>query len=268
MKMPNVLNKNSIMTGLVLVAALVALVSSAAAREVEYTDSELAVVVSPGQPTQIKFPGDVVSGYKNRTSALSLERNKSDLIVFAKEGLPDAGESIIVRLKDNRSYMLRIQPASESRQRDDVLTIEDNRSGMGDEDEDEITKRDKNWPEAPANSVSGLMREMILVAEFGKKSIPGFRRSDRYKGEVVLDDGTMKATVSEIFLGANLWGYVIDAENALDQTQKINPATFRIDGTRAVSAEHWELAPKPLNVEQQIAGRDKTKIYVITKSKS
>jgi hypothetical protein len=101
---------------------------------------------------------------------------------------------------------------------------------------------------------------MMLSTEFGKKSIAGYRASDRYKGQVVLDDGTIRAVVENIFIGSNLWGYVVTAQNQLDTTQKINPATFRLDGTRAISANNWELAPKPVTVEQQVAGKDKAKI--------
>ena len=68
-------------------------------------------------------------------------------------------------------------------------------------------------------------------------------------------------------MGPKLWGYVLDAENLLDQTQQINPASFRIDGTRAISANHWEIAPRPLTIEQEVAKRHKAKIYIVTRAK-
>ena len=111
------------------------------------------------------------------------------------------------------------------------------------------------------------MRDMILVAEFGKPSIAGYKVSERYKGETVLRDGTLVAKIDQIFLGSKFWGYVIDTSNLLDQTQRLNPASFRIDGTRAISASRWELTGRPLNIEQQLAGKDKTKVYVITKAR-
>ena len=53
----------------------------------------------------------------------------------------------------------------------------------------------------------------------------------------------------------------------LDSTQKINPATFRLDGTRAVIAQKWELAPQPKTPEQEISKGHTGKVYIVTKSK-
>ncbi|MCB0320345.1 MAG: hypothetical protein KDD60_05410, partial [Bdellovibrionales bacterium] len=133
-------------------------------------------------------------------------------------------------------------------------------------DEEEVAPYERReFEEKDPQSVPGFMRELILAAEFGKQKIPGYRISDQYRGETVLNDGTLRATVDKIFIGPNLWGYVIDAANELDVSQKINPASFRLDGTRAVSLTNWELSAKPMNIEQQIAGKHKTKVYVITK---
>ena len=93
---------------------------------------------------------------------------------------------------------------------------------------------EQKFPPARADQVSGLMRELMLLAEFGKGSIPGYQRSDKYRGEVVLDDGALKATIDTIYIGSRYWGYVLDAQNSLDTAMKINPATFRLDGTHAI----------------------------------
>lgn len=239
---------------------------SAEARDIEYRDSEVTVRVAPGEPTQMQFPGEIAGGFRKRQSSLSLDPEGSDLIVFANEQLSDDGEAIIVRLEDDRSFSLRIKRATPEAPRDDLVRlIDEDRSFLGYEEEEEAPYRRKQFDKAPANMVSGFMREMVLVEEFGKKKIPGYRRSDRYEGEAILDDGTLIAKVDSIYIGPNYWGYVIEAENQLDEAQYLNPATFRLDGTRAISLTNWELAPKPLNVEQQVAGKHKTKIYVITK---
>ena len=83
----------------------------------------------------------------------------------------------------------------------------------------------------------------------------------------MLQDGAVRATIDEMFLGPDLWGYVVSVENLLDTTMKINPASFRLDGTRAVSAQRWELAPRPLTEEQNISNGHKSKIYIVTRSK-
>ncbi|MCB0360687.1 MAG: hypothetical protein KDD44_13660, partial [Bdellovibrionales bacterium] len=189
------------------------------------------------------------------------------LIVFAQPSLPPEGEALIVHLNDKRTYALRILPATDIDARDDFVTIIDDRPP---EVEEVAPDQKKEQPRdfAPPTVVSGLMREMILLAEFGKsKGIPGYRRSTRYAGETVLDDGTISARIKEIYMGPDLWGYVLDVENLLDTNQKINPATFRLDGARAVSAERWDLAPRPLTAEQKITNAHKANVYVITRAK-
>ena len=261
-------SKISILAGLLIVPFIAALAKDAFARDVDYKNTEVAVYVNPGEPTQIELPGKISGGFKRKLSTLSLDRKDNDLIIFASDGITEQGEAIIVRLDDGRSYSVRIRRSTAGNPRDDVVRIEDERGSiLSSSDEEDPTYKDKKFDYAPPSQVAGLMREMILAGEFGKNKVQGYRVSDRYRGETVLSDGTMKATIDQIFIGPNLWGYVIDAQNLLDQSQKINPATFRLDGTRAISANRWELSGKPINVEQQISGRDKAKIYVVTRSR-
>lgn len=252
-----------------LVALSLALLTNPAlsfARDVEYSNQEVIIRVNPGEPTQIQFPGAISGGFKRKNSAVSIDKKDTDLIVFAQEGIPEQGEAFIVRLDDGRSYSLRIQRSSAEFPRDDVIKLLDARDSTLPVDEEEPGYKEKKFDYAPPNQVSGLAREMALAVEFGKNSIAGYRASDRFTGQTVLDDGTLKATVEKIFIGANLWGYVLEVENKLDQSQKLNPATFRLDGTRAISASSWELAPKPLTVEQQASRKDKIKLYIVTRA--
>ena len=59
---------------------------------------------------------------------------------------------------------------------------------------------------------------------------------------------------------------ILNVENLLETGQRINPATFRLDGTRAVAAQRWELSPRPVTAEQKIAEGHRGKIYVVTKA--
>jgi hypothetical protein len=239
------------------------------ARDISYDEksSDVVIRVTPGEPTQIQFPGAIAGGYRKKVSALSLEPKDNELVVFSNEGLPENGEAILVRLKDGRSYSLRVSRSAADKPRDDLITILDSRSSILGVEEEEPAYREKKFDYAPPSQVSGFMREMVLAAEFGKASIPGYRVSESYRGQTVINDGTLIATVDKIFIGSNLWGYVIDAQNLTETSQKINPAAFRIDGTRAVSAANWELAPIPLTAEQQIAGKHKAKVYVVAKAR-
>jgi hypothetical protein len=151
--------------------------------------------------------------------------------------------------------------ADDTNKRDGNVTITDLRPPMMAEEEEVGVK-------GKPSAVTELMKNLILVAEFGKrKGVAGYRRSNQNSGETIMYDGTIKATLDEVFIGANLWGYVVSVENLLDTTQKVNPASFRLDGTRAVGAQRWELAPKPQTAEQERAGAHKGKIYIITRSK-
>jgi len=239
------------------------------ARDVDYTNSEMAVFVTPGEPTQVQFPGEVSGGVKRKSSSLSLQYTKSDLVLFASEAISDQGEAIIVRLKDGRSFSVRVKRSSDEHARDDVVKVNDRVGALsGGDESEEPAYKERKFDYAPPSQVSGLVREMVLAAEFGKKGIAGYRPSDRFQGETILNDGTIRATIERIFIGANLWGYVIEAQNLLDQGQKINPASFRLDGTRAVSCSNWELAARPLTTEQEIAGKHKARIYVVTRARS
>lgn len=255
-----------------LLMALVLLVPiSGFARDLEIKpdQGEISVYVAPNEPTQIQFPGEIVSGYKKKNSALSLDRQKEDLVIFANQNLSSNGEAFIVRLKDGRSYSLRILRSGDENPRDDRVNIlDDKNSIIADDEEETPIHQEKQFKYAPPTMVSGLVREMVLATEFGKAAVPGYKQSDKYKGQVVLNDGTLVAKIESIFIGPNLWGYVLEAENQLDQTQKLNPASFRLDGARAVSFSNWELAPKPMTIEEQITRKDKTTVYVVTRARN
>ena len=254
---------------LALIAACVLLPLSAAGEDIDYLgEGEISIRVTPGEPTQVRFPSTISGGFRKKTSSLSLDRKEADLILFSNESLTEDGEALIVRLEDGRSYPIRIRRANNDFPRQPQVHIFDRRHSVLAEADDETPEyARREFSKKDPASVAGLMRELVLVAEYGKDKIPGYRMTDRYKGETVLDDGTLNATIDTIFVGPNLWGYVIDASNSLDVSQRLNPATFRLDGTRAISMTNWELAAKPLNIEQQITGKHTTKVYVITRPK-
>lgn len=253
----------------IIVVALVALVCAgeAVARDTNYSGNEMAVYVTPGEPTQVTFPSKISGGFKRKHTSLALERQGNFLVIFAQPEIPYEGEALLVHLDDKRSYALRILPADDENTRDEFVNIKDLRENEGDESNATPDNRFPNIGYAPPTVVPGLMREMVLVTEFGKKKgIQGYRRSNTYTGETVLHDGTIQAKIKEMFLGSNLWGYIIEVENLLDTSYKINPAAFRLDGTKAIMAERWELAAKPLTAEQELASAHKAKLYVVTKA--
>lgn len=248
------------------IISVLCLVTPAWAREFRYSGEEAEIYVQPGEPTQVNFPEKIVGGYKRKDSTVELQRRDNFVVFFAQPELPSNGEVVILVAEDKRTYSLRLKPASPKNLRDESVQIVDQRRPEGTEEEDEESPR-KAQGFAPANHVSGLMREMTLVAEFGKKrGITGYRRSNRYSGEVILHDGSVEAKIDEIFMGSNLWGYVITITNLLDTNQRINPATFRLAGTQAVSAERWELAPRPATAEQMTANAHVARIYIVTKA--
>jgi len=223
--------------------------------------------VNIGEPTEIIFEGGKIKdGFKNSNAGIALDKKDSSLVVFGKETMNENGEAILVRLEDGRSYPIRIRRANSDNPRDAQVVVSDGKGAIGVEEED-APYQERSYEYAPASKVSGLMREMVLVAEFGKKSIPGYTLSERYRGQTIVSDGAILAKIDRIFIGPNLWGYVLDTTNLLDQSQKLNPATFRIDGTRAVSMSNWELAARPLNVEEQVSGKHNAKVYIVTKAR-
>jgi hypothetical protein len=260
--------RNGVMVA-VVAGAMIAPTFSAHARDVEYTtgQGEVEIWVNVGEPTEIIFEGGKIKdGFKNSNAGIALDKKDSSLVVFGKESMSENGEAILVRLEDGRSYPVRIRRANADNPRDAQVVVSDGKGAVGVEEEDAPFK-ERSYEYAPASKVSGLMREMVLVAEFGKKSISGYTLSERYKGQTIVSDGAIIAKIDKIFIGPNLWGYVLDTTNLLDQSQKLNPATFRIDGTRAVSMSNWELAARPLNVEEQVAGKHNAKVYIVTRAR-
>ncbi len=249
-----------------VVATLLLSADSAWARDIRYTGVEQTIWVNPGEPTQVVFPCKIEGGFKKKDPSVALERNGNYLVVFATPELSDDGEALLVICDDKRSYAVRVLPSNDDHARDEIVKLIDER-----EDTEELPPAGPDFTPSgkfpPPSVAPGLMREMILVAEFGKKrAIPGYRRSNRYTGEQVLHDGSVSAKIEEIFMGSDLWGYVLSVENLLDTTQRINPATFRLDGTRAVTAERWELAPRPQTAEQKLSGEHTGKVYIVTKA--
>ena len=252
------------------VASLLTAPFQAFARDVEYTtgQGEVEVWVNVGEPTEIIFEGGKIKdGFKNSNAGIAIDKKDSSLVVFGKETMAENGEAILVRLDDGRSYPVRIRRANADNPRDAQIVVSDGKGALGGEEEEAKPFAERSYEYAPASKVSGLMREMVLVAEFGKKNVPGYTLSERYKGQTVVSDGSVIAKVDKIFIGPNLWGYVLDASNLLDQSQKINAATFRIDGTRAISASNWELAARPLNIEEQVSGKHNPPVYVVTRAR-
>lgn len=249
-------------------AAAALFAGEALAREVQYSGNELPVYVTPGEPTQITFPDDIKGGFKRKHSALALERQNNFLVVFAQPEIPYEGEALLVHLADDRSYALRILPSDDENPRDEFVKVQDIRDDYtSDAVEEGMDARIRQLGFPSPATVPGLMREMILVAEFGRRQSPeGYRRSNRYTGETVLHDGTVEVKIDEIFMGSQYWGYVLNVENLLETGQKLNPATFRLDGTRAVTAQRWELSGRPITAEQKIANGHQGKVYVITRA--
>ncbi len=252
-----------------LLSALLFITGNAFSRDVMYKGSEVDIFVTPGEPTQVQFPSKVLGGFKKKLSAISLDKKGNDLVIFATEKISNSGESMIIRLDDGRSYTLRVKKATDE-EKDTLIRVIDKSQSIltsSGEEVDNESDQGKTLGFAPPTKVSGLMREMVLASEFGKGAINGYRATDKYRGETVINDGSIHATIDTIFIGTNLWGYVLDVKNLLDVSQKLNPATFRLDGTRAISFEKWELSPQPLNIEEQIAKGHKTKVYIVTKAR-
>jgi hypothetical protein len=260
-------NMNKVLSIFVTGALALFISTDAYARDVDYGGSEIPVYVTPGEPTQITFPSKIAGGFKRKHTSLALERQGNFLVVFAQPEIPYEGEALLVHIDDRRSYALRILPSDDDNRRDEFINIRDTRDDYFNDGDGVKDERFPVQGYAPPTIVPGLMREMILIAEFGKRGgIPGYSRSNTYTGETILHDGTIQAKVKEMFLGNALWGYIIEVENLLDTTYRINPAAFRLDGTRAVLAERWELAARPQTAEQAIANAHKANLYIVTKS--
>ena len=96
-------------------------------REVGYRGGEALIYVAPGEPTQVVFPQKIKGGFERAASALTLERNANNFVVYAAPHLEPGGETLLIILEDNRSYSLRVLPAGRGEGRDRIVHIEDMR---------------------------------------------------------------------------------------------------------------------------------------------
>lgn len=251
----------------ILLVALFSLAAPVLARDAVYDGSEIKVYVTPGEPTLLEFPAKIESGVKRGNSSLTLERKENRLIVFARANLPLTGEALLILLHDKRSYSLRMLPSSPEFPRDTQLNITDNRVPEYAAGKVETPVEERRVETSPKSPISALLRDMVRVAEFGRKAgISGYRRTNSYSGEEILNDGTIKGTIKEMFIGGSLTGYVLTVENLLDTTVQLNAGTFRLDGTRMVSASRWELAPRPQTMEQKVSNKHVSTVYIVTRS--
>ncbi len=240
---------------------LVAVSIIAYARDIVYSSGEVEVFVLPGEATQVRFEGEVAGGFKKQASSVTVEKVGTDLIIFPQDNLPPDGESILVRLTDGTTYALRVKQAPDHSARDAIVSIKDSRAKITPADQDEFPKyRDRQFIYPTQYQVAGLMRELILATEFNKSNIPGYRVSELGAGQELVNNGQISAKLLRMYLGPQLWGYVLEARNLTNQAIKVDPAIFKINGTRAISLSNWELEPVASN-------NSKAFVYVITKAR-
>ena len=190
-----------VLSSCVLALFLLIPLENAEARDFNYTGGEEArIYVTPGEPTQVSFPGKIKGGFM-ASEDISIKRQDNFVVVFAQQGLSPDGDVLIIHLEDSRAYSLRVIPSGFSdHQRDSMVKIIDTREPEFEEESVETKIRETKGPYPSPSVVPGLMRELILISEFSrKKGIPGYRRSNIYSGETVLNDGTVSAVVDEIF---------------------------------------------------------------------
>ena len=95
------------------------------ARDILYEGSEVQVFVTPGEPTQIDFDAEVQSGFKGSGAGFKVEPNGKSIIIFPQEELSASGGVIIVKLKNDKTYTMRVKSADTYNPRDDIVTLKD-----------------------------------------------------------------------------------------------------------------------------------------------
>ena len=85
---------------------------------------DLRIKVVAGSPTVVIFPAKITGGFKQKHSALSLERQDSKLIMFAQPEIRLAGERLVVVLDSGAIITLEVTPAADASQGDIIVKVE------------------------------------------------------------------------------------------------------------------------------------------------
>ena len=97
-------------------------------RYLQYSGGEALIYVVARQPTVLVLPDAIASGWKARVSALALQREDNQLIIFGKPTLDGDGEALVVRLANRNPIVFRFQLENAEHRASPLVIVEDKRS--------------------------------------------------------------------------------------------------------------------------------------------
>lgn len=237
-----------------LALALLALLAAAAdaaagqpaprTRVVPWTGQPVVIGVAAGRTTAISLPAPVATVVTNATKdALSLETVGNRLYVTPLDERW-SGEVFAV-LSDGSEVPLVLAPAAA--EPDFVVRLVRARPPDG-----------AAGGAAPGWSPLRLMRAMML----GERA-QGVSVSADAGRTVVYDDSVLTLRVLERWRTPTFEGVVLEAENRTELWIRLALESLDFPGLLAVSADDDSLAPRPATPEARLAGRHRTRVYLV-----
>jgi hypothetical protein len=213
-------------------------------RAVEVRGEPIVIRLGYRRMTQVHFPSDiqqVVTAFAK--PQVSLETAGPRLFLSALE--PEVSGELFVTLSTGRTLALVIVPAARG-ERDLVVRIVS-----------PVTEAAARMAETAGLTPLRLMRAMILDVPLpGVSPAPG-------DGRVVYEDGALRLTRLRTWTSPALEGVVLTAENLRPLWITLPLDRLAFPGLLAVHAEAEQLAPPPITPEQALAGRHRTRLYLV-----
>lgn len=213
-------------------------------RIVEVRGQEIPIRLAPGQTTEIIFSEPIRQVVTSvGKDALSLETVGARLYLAPlASGLHG---TIFVLLESDRSVPLALLPAEPSAPPDlSVRVLSPQRDAR-----------------AQAETLQGLTPLRLLRAMLGGQEFPGVKvaRAERE----VYNDQAVRLTLYEVWRAPQLEGNLLIAENLHATWIRLPLERIHFPGLLAVHAESEVLAPQPNGAEAQLAGRHRTRVFLV-----
>jgi hypothetical protein len=220
-----------------------------ATRAIEARAEPIVIRLGHRRMTQVHFPADIQQVVTAFTKPqVSLETAGPRLFLSALD--PDVSGELFVTLSTGGTLALVVVPAAPG-ERDLVVRVVS-----------PAAEAAARVAETAGLTPLRLMRAMILDVPLpGVSPVPG---DDR----VVYEDGALRLTLLRTWTSPALEGVVLTAENLRPLWIALPLDRLTFPGLLAIHAETEQLAPPPTTPEQALAGRHRTRLYLVRVAES
>ncbi|MFQ5945142.1 MAG: type-F conjugative transfer system secretin TraK [Anaerolineae bacterium] len=218
----------------------------AGTRVIPWSGEAVTVRIAQGRTTSVAFPAQIASLVTTAgKDALSLETAGSRL--YLTPLTPDySGEVFVVLTTGEQVPLLAVSGDPETADLSVHIISEKTRA------QEALQQAARRW--TPLR----LLRAMILNIEEA-----GVTVTDTRPPAVVYNDSILVLRVFARWRTPRYEGVILEAENRTEHWLRLALESLRFPGLLAVHAERETLAPTPSTAEERLAGREKSRVYLV-----